>query len=129
MAARWLERHHTDAFTNLAMANKASDLFAVVADLFGLAGGTPEALSKGAADFHIALANMLAQAIVAGAQRHNTRQVVLGGGCFVNQTLRHLLEARLQQNGMTTLAPRSTDLGDAGLALGQAWIAAFSLEK
>jgi hydrogenase maturation protein HypF len=111
------------------MANKASDLFAVVADLFGLAGGTPEALGKGAAHFHIALANTLAQAITAGAQRHNTRQVVLGGGCFVNQTLRHLLEAQLQQNGMTILAPRSTDLGDAGLALGQAWIAAFSLEK
>ncbi len=129
MAAQWLAQHHTDTLAFDVSTNKAPDMFTVVADLFDLAGGTPEALGKGAADFHIALANMLSQAIVAGAQRHNTRQVVLGGGCFVNQTLRHLLEARLQQNGMTTLAPRSTDLGDAGLALGQAWIAAFSLEK
>ena len=129
MAAQWLEQHATDALTFDGNANKAPDMFTVVADLFDLAGGTPEALGKGAADFHIALANTLTQAIVAGAQRHNTRQVVLGGGCFVNQTLRHLLEARLQQSGLTTLTPRSTDLGDAGLALGQAWIAAFSLEK
>ena len=129
MAAQWLARHHTDTLAFDVSANKVPDMFTVVADLFDLAGGTPEALGKGAADFHIALANTLAQAIVAGAQRHNTQQVVLGGGCFVNQTLRHLLEARLQQSGLTTLTPRSTDLGDAGLAVGQAWIAAFSLEK
>jgi hydrogenase maturation protein HypF len=131
LAAQWFEKHTDDPIDSALdskLANDSSHLYSVVAQLLTLQGGTPERLEQGAAQFHSALAHTLAHSVAAGASKHNTRQVVLGGGCFANQVLRRLLENRLQNAGLQTLSPHITELGDAGLALGQAWVAAFSLE-
>jgi hydrogenase maturation protein HypF len=124
LAAKWFAKH-----TEYSLDKETSNLHAVVANLLTLQNGSPETLEKGAALFHSVLADTLARSIVSGASKKNSRQVVLGGGCFANQILRHLLETQLQNAGLQTFVPQSTDLGDAGLALGQAWVAAFSLES
>jgi hydrogenase maturation protein HypF len=41
--------------------------------------------------------------------------------------LRERLGAALQRAGLTVLAPQAAGCGDAGLALGQAWVAACTV--
>jgi hydrogenase maturation protein HypF len=53
--------------------------------------------------------------------------VVLGGGCFVNQVLADRLGAALRRAGLAVFEPHGAGCGDAGLALGQAWIAACAV--
>jgi hydrogenase maturation protein HypF len=52
-----------------------------------------------------------------------------GGGCFLNSLLSLGLRKNLEQGGITVLAPRQLSPGDAGIALGQAWIAINSKER
>jgi hydrogenase maturation protein HypF len=52
---------------------------------------------------------------------------VLGGGCFVNQVLADRLGAALRRAGLAVFEPHGAGCGDAGLALGQAWIAACAV--
>ena len=61
------------------------------------------------------------------AAAHDCRQVVLAGGCFANVVLTRALRVALQRRGLTVLEPRQSGCGDAGLALGQAWLAARQL--
>ena len=56
-----------------------------------------------------------------------TQTVVLAGGCFHNRVLTTRLTDRLLAAGLAVLRPRTVDCGDAGLALGQAWIAACTV--
>lgn len=75
---------------------------------------------RGAARFHAALAAALVDAAVqAGARR-----LVLAGGCVHNRLLMRLVTERGQARGLGVWRPLATDCGDAGLALGQAWLAA-----
>jgi len=53
--------------------------------------------------------------------------VVLGGGCFFNHLLTARLTATLRAAGLQVLQPGHVGCGDAGLALGQAWMAAQRL--
>jgi len=55
-------------------------------------------------------------------------QVALAGGCFFNRLLAERMSALLRERGLRALLPRSLGCGDAGLALGQAWVAAHALE-
>jgi len=55
--------------------------------------------------------------------------VVLAGGCFFNRLLAERVPALLRERGLQALLPRSLGCGDAGLALGQAWVAAHALER
>jgi hydrogenase maturation protein HypF len=52
------------------------------------------------------------------------RDVVLGGGCFFNRILTQRMTSKLESAGLNVLQARSLSCGDAGLALGQAWVAA-----
>ncbi len=79
----------------------------------------------GAAVFHLALADALAAwaaSVAAG------RPVLLGGGCFANRLLTARLNATLAAHGVRTCMPSAVPCGDAGLALGQAWVAAHALK-
>jgi hydrogenase maturation protein HypF len=68
--------------------------------------------------FHLALADWAALA----AHRTQTRTVCLGGGCFANQLLTNRVTAGLQARGLRVCLPQQHSCGDAGLALGQAWV-------
>ncbi|MBO9642197.1 MAG: carbamoyltransferase HypF [Pseudacidovorax sp.] len=98
-------------------------------DLRPLLAGLLDATEPGeaAAWFHVSLAEALADWAAAAARETGARTVCLGGGCFFNAVLTTQLGARLASHGLRVLAPRSTNCGDAGLALGQAWVAAQQL--
>lgn len=79
------------------------------------------------ARFHETLARMLSAAVELGVERTGIRQVVLAGGCFMNQRLRLRLVQRLQRHEIVVHLPQRATYGDEGLALGQAYVAAARL--
>ena len=83
--------------------------------------------AEAAAWFHLSLAEALADWAAAAARETGTRTVCLGGGCFFNAVLTEHVVRRLVSHGLRVLGTRSTNCGDAGLALGQAWVAARQL--
>ena len=83
--------------------------------------------AEAAAWFHVSLAQALADWAAAAAHETGTRTVCLGGGCFFNAVLTEHVVRRLTSHGLRVLGTRSTNCGDAGLALGQAWVAAHQL--
>jgi hydrogenase maturation protein HypF len=100
------------------------DLGGLLARLFALAdAGDAESISYGAALFHVALADALAQWALLAAAERNASVIALGGGCFLNRVMTERLTARLRQAGLRALLPQNVSCGDAGLALGQAWVA------
>jgi hydrogenase maturation protein HypF len=88
----------------------------------------PDRVDAAAAGFHLALADALAQWAVQAARDHGTDHVCLGGGCFFNRVLRERVVERLRAAGLRAHLPGAKGCGDAGLALGQAWVAARQLE-
>lgn len=82
---------------------------------------------EAAAWFHLSLASSLAEWAAAAARETGVRSVCLGGGCFFNAVLTEQVVRRLVSHGLRVLSPKSTNCGDAGLALGQAWVAARQL--
>ncbi|MFO1328903.1 MAG: hypothetical protein U1F56_16205 [Rubrivivax sp.] len=86
-----------------------------------MAGNRP---GRGAARFHLALADGLVQAAVRAAPDSGARSVALGGGCFFNRLLDRTVADGLQRAGLQVLRPQA-GCGDAGLALGQAWATAL----
>jgi hydrogenase maturation protein HypF len=102
------------------------DPSAVVAHLFDLPRDEL-ARARAALHFHHALADGLADAAAQAARERGCGSVVLGGGCFMNRILTERLSADLQRRGLAVHAPRCTPCGDAGLALGQAWVAACTV--
>jgi len=100
------------------------DLGPLVASLFDVPQWRRAA---GAAHFHVGLAAALANAAAAAAEAHDVRTVVLGGGCFFNRILSQHVTQRLESAGLRVLRPLRAGCGDAGLALGQAWVASWSL--
>lgn len=98
-------------------------------DLLPLVAGLADEADagRGAARFHLALAQGLVQAAIHAAHQSDARHVALGGGCFFNRLLSRELSSDLRDAGLTVLRPQAADCGDAGLALGQAWVAAATL--
>jgi hydrogenase maturation protein HypF len=123
LACNWLAAHPDFEFNWTSL-----DLHPVVAGLFALQTLGPEERGRGAAQFHLALAGGLAQRAIEAAATHATRQVMLAGGCLVNRVLSQRLRAHLSGAGLTVRAPQGAGYGDAGLALGQAWIAGCTLQ-
>lgn len=82
----------------------------------------------GAARFHATLVAALGEWTAAAAEDSGLDIVAVGGGCFFNRLLAAGLRDNLEQRGLTVLAPIHLVPGDAGLALGQAWVAMHSLE-
>ncbi len=103
-------------------ADGVVDLRPVLAQLFD----APDA-DVAAAGFHLAMADALADALIAAAHARGTRTATLGGGCFFNRILRERIEQRLASARLTVLQTGAQGCGDAGLAIGQAWVAAQQL--
>ncbi|MBL8328489.1 MAG: carbamoyltransferase HypF [Rubrivivax sp.] len=82
---------------------------------------------RGAARFHRSLAQMLSAAVIQACRAQGVRTVALGGGCFFNRILSAAVEVRLRGAGLTVHRPAALSVGDASLALGQAWVAAHHL--
>jgi len=80
-------------------------------------------VEEAAAWFHLSLARALADWAALAARAAGVRVVALSGGCFFNRVLAAEVSARIARHGLRPLAPRTTSCGDAGLALGQAWVA------
>jgi hydrogenase maturation protein HypF len=99
----------------------------VVAELFDVPRDDDVARARAALRFHDALADGLADAAVRAAHGRGCDSVAFGGGCFLNRVLSERLAMRLQAAGLAVHAPSQTPCGDAGLALGQAWVAACSV--
>ena len=72
--------------------------------------------------FHYALAQGFATLAREHAQKHNCRTIVLSGGVMHNQLLRRLLKENLTE--FKVLSGHQYPMGDGGLSLGQAAIAA-----
>ena len=87
------------------------------------AAGIASETDAAAAGFHLALADALADWAHRAARLHGCATVCLGGGCFFNCILCERMTARLQSAGLVVLRPQAHSCGDAGLALGQAWVA------
>lgn len=78
---------------------------------------------KGALLFHRTLIRGVAQWVREASDRTGTREVVLSGGCFLNVLLADGLRDRLSALGFTTHFAGAIPPSDAGIALGQAWVA------
>lgn len=81
---------------------------------------------RGANLFHGTLVEALAQWAAEAAEAMGIGTVALGGGCFLNRVLSAGLVERLERRGLRPLTAHRVSPGDAGLSLGQAWIAALS---
>ena len=101
------------------------DLRPLIQEVFAL--GDAGRITEGAALFHAALGDALADAAGEAARRYGLRTVLLSGGCVVNRRLRARLSRRLGNDGFEVLRAQTWPPGDAGLALGQAWVAAHRL--
>lgn len=91
------------------------------------AAATDDRTDALAAAFHLRLADGLADWVLQARRQRPVRGVALAGGCFYNAILRQRLSARLQQAGLPVWLQTEHGCGDAGLALGQAWVAAQEL--
>lgn len=85
------------------------------------------AVERAAAGFHLGLADALVAWVAGACEVWPARDVALGGGCWANPVLRARVMDGLARRGLRAHAPRWRGPGDAGLALGQAWVAAHAL--
>ena len=118
-AAAWLDMHPGFEFSWPSL-----DLQPLLLQLLDLAPEGSEAVARGAAMFHLGLADALARRAIAAAADTGVHAVVLAGGCLANALLRERLRRALDGAGLQVLQARTAGCGDAGLALGQAWVAA-----
>lgn len=127
-ATRWLTGGHRPAAPEPLRGGDDGvlDLRALVAPLFDV---PCEAVDEAAAGFHAALADSLAEWAAAAARRCAVGTICLGGGCFHNALLSAGVVGGLQARGLRVLRPQAHPCGDAGLALGQAWVAAWQLHS
>ncbi|RWA29760.1 hydrogenase maturation protein HypF [Pseudomonas veronii] len=121
LAAEYLATHAEPAIDGLwhLRADGVLDLLPLLTRLFELADSARSA--EGAALFHLTLAAALADWI---EHQSPTLPVLLGGGCFANRLLSARLTQRLSARGLPVFSAQAVSCGDAGLALGQAWVAA-----
>jgi hydrogenase maturation protein HypF len=121
LAAEYLAAHAEPAIDGLwqIRPDGVLDLLPLLTRLFELADGARSA--EGAALFHLTLAAALADWI---ERQSTTLPVLLGGGCFANRLLSARLTQRLTAKGLAVFSAQAVSCGDAGLALGQAWVAA-----
>lgn len=104
-------------------ADGGLDLRPLLAMLLDVDQADGQSVARAAALFHLTLADALAEWAGEAAELHGATTVALGGGCFLNRILNTRLTAALRARELHVLTPRSVSCGDAGLALGQAWVA------
>lgn len=83
----------------------------------------------GAAVFHATLVAALADWAMRAAERSGIGRIACGGGCFLNRLLATGLRSRLEAAGFLMFEAARVSPGDAGIALGQAWVARSVLEN
>jgi hydrogenase maturation protein HypF len=64
---------------------------------------------------------------VQAAVQCGATRLALTGGCFHNRLLSREVEQGCRDQGIRTWRPSTVDCGDAGLALGQAWLVAHAV--
>jgi hydrogenase maturation protein HypF len=99
------------------------DLLALLERLIGMER------REGAELFHGTLAAALTDWVAQAAAETGIRLVALGGGCLLNQVLAESMAEELAGRGLQPLLATQLPPNDGGISLGQAWIAALSLEK
>lgn len=120
-AAAWLAEHGIPAGMRACRLHDDGvlDLLPVLEEL--LDAGADDDVSRGAAVFHVALADALVEWAARAAAKHGIGAVALAGGCFMNRIMTERVTTGLASRGLRVLLPREVSCGDAGLALGQAW--------
>ncbi|MDO8773688.1 MAG: carbamoyltransferase HypF [Burkholderiaceae bacterium] len=83
----------------------------------------PTAVDEAAARFHLTLGDALCAHAIAQAHLRQVSDVALGGGCFFNRILTQRVVSQLESADLNVLRTQALSCGDAGLALGQAWVA------
>ncbi|MCC7291978.1 MAG: carbamoyltransferase HypF [Phycisphaerales bacterium] len=78
------------------------------------------------ARFHATMVEMFASSAAEAAQQRGAHRVVLSGGCFLNVRLREGIVRRMRSRGIQVAVHQRVSTGDAGLALGQAVVAAYA---
>ena len=96
----------------------------IVADI--LSGVSPARI---AGAFHNAVRDLIVETVALVAERTGIRRIALSGGVFQNALLTELAAAALERRGYEVLLHREVPSNDGGLALGQAWVAAFALRR
>ena len=125
-AQRWLVQHPDTAALPGAAIDAHNRL--MLGDLLAHLLDAPRAhIDAAAAGFHLALADALARWAQQAAQASGSHTVCLAGGCFFNRILCERVSAQLDAAGYQVLLPGDRGCGDAGLAIGQAWVAAQQL--
>ena len=97
-----------------------------IRDLVRVCGSVGSQAPLYAARFHETVARMLAEGARIAARQRNIRRIALSGGCFANRRLLARLIELLEDDEFTVLYQRAVPCGDGGLALGQAFVAAWS---
>ena len=126
VAGRWLAQYPgTPPLPGVVIdAQNRLDLCGLMPALFDACA---DGVDAAAAGFHLALADALADWAIRAARAQGIATVCLGGGCFFNRILRERVTNRLQAAALRVHRPLDKGCGDAGLALGQAWVAAQQL--
>ncbi len=76
-----------------------------------------------AASFHATVAEAFSALATERARQKKTADVVLAGGCFLNQVLEYRITTALQAAAFRVWKSDQVARGDGGIALGQAWLA------
>ena len=129
-ATQWLADHAAPV-VDASLVQAGLNLDVLLQRLLDIAAGDQSGAAQGeaAALFHIALADALARAAVDAARARGDGTVVLGGGCFLNRLLRERVVEGIAQAGLRVAMAEDMNVGDAGLALGQAWVAAQAVAQ
>lgn len=131
LAAGYLAEHEAPRQSDLYVIGSKGvlDLRPLVECLFALAdNGSPTDAACGAALFHVTLSDALGEWAAQAAAERGVTTIALGGGCFFNRILTSRLRSDLERRGFRVQVPQAVSCGDAGLALGQAWVAACALQ-
>lgn len=127
--ARWTDAAAPPAADAPATApTRVLELAPLVQALCAVDTTDTAAVQRAAAAFHLALADALVAGVL-HARAHwrgpgpAPERVALSGGCFFNRLLRERVQQGLHAAGLVTALPTHRGCGDAGLALGQAWVA------
>lgn len=94
-------------------------IHALVVDI---AAGIPAGVC--AAKFHNGIVRAVVSVVLRLREATGIRTIVMAGGCFLNRHLSEGIEDALERAGCTVLLPEQLPVGDAGISLGQAIVAA-----
>jgi hydrogenase maturation protein HypF len=100
-------------------------LVPMIRELVPTCGVDKSAVPLLAARFHETISQMLATSARLAATPRGVARVALSGGCFANRLLLARVVELLEADGFTALYQREVPGGDGGLALGQAFVAAW----